>query len=146
MPKSERGNKIDYTSCSSHKEMQGKCLFFARRITKSKTSLKINLQWSLDAASPLKMRLFLTVQMLQHIKPIILSTWKGPNKTGTKRNNAPAVPANGQWCKNKNDPPFLHRNHCKGHNHNTGGACSFSSKYSLCWASLERGAKRKLYV
>ena len=59
-----RENKQDYTRFSSHEEIRGKKCFFALRIIRVNTDLKINLQRV--SASPLKMNLFLTEQMLQH--------------------------------------------------------------------------------
>jgi hypothetical protein len=60
-----RESKQDYTRFSSHEEIRGKkTFFFALRITRANMDLKINLQRA--SASPLKMKLFLINQMLQH--------------------------------------------------------------------------------
>ena len=69
--KRHKENENNYTNCSSHEIIKGKFFFFAPRITRPKNSLKQRLHLSSDAASPLKMKLFLTDQMLQHIKTMI---------------------------------------------------------------------------
>lgn len=56
-----------------HSSIAGKNFFFARWITKPKLLLNRALQFSVDAATPLKISLFLTVQMHQ-LKMIMIPT------------------------------------------------------------------------
>jgi len=84
--KGDKENKQDYTICSSHELIWGRYFFFARSITRPKTFLKICLYCCEVASSPLKIRLFLTDQMLQHIR-IIISMKKGTLSWPLKSSN-----------------------------------------------------------
>jgi len=69
--KRNKKDKPNYTECSSHSSISGKYFFFALHSSSLKILLKISTHLMHPAGMFLKIKSFLTVQMLQHIIMII---------------------------------------------------------------------------
>jgi hypothetical protein len=153
-PKVNEKDKINYILCSNHELISGMFFFSARRITRLKTSLKINLLPSVVASSFLKLKLFLEVQILQH-KMIIISMKKGTlslNLPKSRRDLASvgysiqqdsSKPLQSHTSEIDELPPFLPPIHYRVRSYKTEDAYSFSLKFSWYSTCHRLATKRK---